>query len=66
MMDALNSRFWNILWFVVAALTLAGLLRHVLHVYGGVAPADIRWFALVLLGPIVLLMLALTARRSRH
>jgi hypothetical protein len=64
MMDALNARFRNLLAFVVAALTVAALLRHVVHVYGGIAPADIRWFALVLLAPIVCVMLMLTARRS--
>jgi len=65
-MDALNARFRNLVTFVIAALVVAGLLRHVVHVYGGIAPADIRWFALILLAPIVLVMLALTVMQSRH
>jgi hypothetical protein len=66
MMNALNSRLRNVVVFVVAALILAGLLRHVLHVYGGIAPAEMRWFTLILLGLIVVLTLALTARHSRE
>jgi hypothetical protein len=64
MMEALNSRFRNLLAFVVAALIVAGLLRHVVHVYGGIAPADIRWFALVSLAPLALVVLALAERQS--
>jgi hypothetical protein len=50
--------------FVFAALIVAGLLRHGVEVYGGIAPADIRWFALVSLAPFVLVVLTLAARRG--
>jgi hypothetical protein len=66
MIDALNSRFRHILTFLVAALIVAGLLRHTIHVYGGITREDIRWFALVLLAPVGLMMLALTAWDSRN
>jgi hypothetical protein len=65
MLDALNLHVRNFVVFLVAALAVAALLRHTVHVYGGIAPADIRWFALALLAPVVFAVLAFTAWRSR-
>jgi hypothetical protein len=63
MMEVLNSRFKHLLVFLIAALVTAGLLRHTVHIYGGVAPEDIRKGALIILAPVALIVLAL---RNRH
>jgi hypothetical protein len=45
--ETLNTRFRHALAFAITAVAVAALLRHVVHVYGGISPADIRVYALV-------------------
>jgi hypothetical protein len=66
MMEVLNSRFKHLLVFLIAALVTAGLLRHTVHIYGGVAPEDIRKGALIILAAVAFIVLALTLSRNRH
>jgi hypothetical protein len=65
MMDFLNSRFRHLITLLVAAVVTAAVLRHVVHIYGGIAPDDIRWDALVVLAFVVVVLLAFVAKRSR-
>ena len=67
MLDILNSRFKHLVVFLIGALVTAALLRHTVHIYGGIAPAGIRKGALVVLAPVsLLLLLALAVRGGRH
>jgi hypothetical protein len=47
MLEVLNTRFWHIVVSLFAAIVSAALLRHTVHVYGGVSPDVIRVGALV-------------------
>ena len=49
MIEALNSRFKIIVFMGLAAILIAGFLRHVLHVYGGISREDIRADSLLLI-----------------
>jgi hypothetical protein len=66
MLDILNSRFKHLVGFLIAALLTAALLRHAVHIYGGIAPEGIRKGALVVLAPITLILLVLMARGTRQ
>jgi hypothetical protein len=66
MIETLNYRVKRVLMFAIGALFVAGLLRHTIHVYGGFDREAIRWFALLLLGPVVLCTLALTLKSLRR
>jgi hypothetical protein len=66
MMETLNLRVRRVLMFVFAALVAAGLLRHAIHVYGGIDRAEIRLFALALLASVIFFMLALTLKSIRR
>jgi hypothetical protein len=56
--EGLNSRFRHVVTFAMAAVAIAALLRHTVHVYGGYSPADIRTFALMAI-PLVAVLLVL-------
>jgi predicted Zn finger-like uncharacterized protein len=62
MLDTLNSQFRRAFFFLIIATAVAALLRHVVHVYGGVAPPDIRFAALIAV-PVVSFGLLLLAQR---
>jgi hypothetical protein len=49
MIEALNSRFKIIVFMGLAAILIAGFLRHALHVYGGISREDIRVDSLLLI-----------------
>ena len=66
MLDILNSRFRYLVRFLIAALLTAALLRHTVHIYGGITPEGIRKGALFVLVPIALVLLALTVMGSRR
>lgn len=65
MIASFNSRFRNIVASVIVAVLAAALLRHGIHVYGGVAPAEIRLGAFLGI-PAVVLVLLLLGKRSAH
>lgn len=48
MLNALNNQFKSIIVASLAAVVVAGVLRHTLHVYGGISPEDIRSDSLLL------------------
>ncbi len=55
--EGLNARFRHVVALAIAAVTIAALLRHTAHVYGGYSPADIRAYALMAV-PLVAILLA--------
>lgn len=63
-MATLNARAWHIVGTVAAALLVAAVLRHVLHVHVGYSREEIRAGALVGFLAILLAWLALLRLRS--
>jgi uncharacterized membrane protein len=63
MIDSLNSRFWQIIFLVFAAVIVAAALRHYLHVWGGISREHIRSDALLLVS--VLATIAVLVRIIR-
>src|SRR5579859_3338399 len=49
MITFLNERFKSIVAAALSAILVAGVLRHTLHVYAGISPADIRSDSLLLI-----------------
>ena len=64
-MDPREFRFRYLVGIVLAAILIAALLRHVLHVYGGLSREDIRADALIAVVVIVLTTILLR-RLSRR
>jgi hypothetical protein len=65
MIASFNSRFRNIVASVIVAVLAAALLRHAIHVYGGISPAEIRSGAFLGI-PAVVLVLLILGKRSAH
>jgi hypothetical protein len=62
---ALNSEVKSIILVAFAAVLVAGVLRHTLHVYGGVSPEDIRSDSLLLVSAFaIVVVLFRIVRRS--
>lgn len=57
-LDPREFRFRYLVWIALAAVLTAAVLRHVLHVYGGFSPDDIRSDTLIALAAIALALLA--------
>ena len=66
MIETLNTRFRRVLVSLIAAVFVAAVLRHVLHVYGWISREDIRIGALIALPFAVLFYLAVSAIRWRR
>jgi len=66
MMDTLNARFRHVVVFLIIAVFVAAVLRHVLHVYGWISREDIRTGALIALALAVLFYLAVPAITRRR
>jgi hypothetical protein len=64
-LDPREFRFRYLVGIVLAAILVAALLRHVLHVYGGLSREDIRADALIAVVVIVLTTILLR-RLSRR
>lgn len=47
MLDPREFRLRSVVWIVLAAISVAALLRYVLHAYGGISGEDIRLNALL-------------------
>lgn len=47
MLDPRNFRLRTALWIILAAISVAAVLRYVLHAYGGISGEDIRMNALL-------------------
>src|SRR6516162_5733114 len=65
MFESLNARFRRVLVSLIAAVFVAAVLRHVLHVYGYIPREDIRVIALIALAFTVLFYLAISIRWRR-
>jgi len=65
MEQAINARVKYTLLFLVAALLVAAVLRHTVHVYGGVSREEIRAAALMAL-PAAFVAYHLLRRRYRR
>jgi hypothetical protein len=63
MIQALNARFRHIIVAAFAAVIVAALLRHAVHVYGGYSREDIRAGALMAV-PLFALLLVLGSNRQ--
>ena len=63
-MATLNARAWHVVGTVVAALLVAAVLRHVLHVHVGYSREEIRVGALVGFLAALLAWLALLRLKS--
>jgi len=65
MEQAINARMKYTLLFFIAALLVAAVLRHTVHVYGGVSREEIRAAALLAL-PAAFIAYHLLCRRYRR
>ena len=63
-MESLNLRFRYVLAFLVGAVITAAVLRHAVHVYGGISREDIRAGALMAI-PAVALAIIFSRGRQR-
>ena len=67
MIETVNARFRHVVVFLIIAVFVAAVMRHVLHVYGSISREEIRTGALIALPFAVLVYLAvLTIRRRRR
>jgi len=66
MMETLNARFRHIVGFLIIAVFVAAVLRHVLHVYGSISREEIRTGSLLALFFSVSLYLTLLAIKRRR
>jgi hypothetical protein len=64
-MDWLEQRFRYVVAFLIGALITAAVLRHVVHVYGGITREEIRWDALMAI-PAVALAIIFFGRKGRR
>jgi hypothetical protein len=65
MEQAINARVKYTLLFLIAALLVAAVLRHTVHVYGGISPEEIRSATLLAL-PAAFCVYHLVRRRHRR
>lgn len=65
-MEQLTRRAWHIVGLAVAALIVAGTLRHTIHVYGGLSREDIRTFTLAAILAVMLAMILVGYWLRRH
>jgi hypothetical protein len=65
MIASFNSRFRNIVASVIVAVLAAALLRHGIHMYGGISPPEIRLGAILGIPAVVLVLLLLGRRGAR-
>ena len=66
MMDTLNARFRHVVVFLIIAVFVAAVLRHVLHVYGSISREEIRTGSLLALFFSVLFYLTVSAIKRRR
>jgi hypothetical protein len=66
MIETLNARFRHLVVFLIIAVFVAAVLRHVLHVYGSISREEIRTGSLLALFFSVSLYLTLLAIKRRR
>ena len=64
-MDSFEQRFRYVLAFLIGAVITAAVLRHVLHVYGGIPPEEMRWDALMAIPAVALAIIFFRRKRQR-
>jgi hypothetical protein len=64
-MHSLDRRFRYALAFLIGAVITAAALRHVLHVYGGIAREEMRWDALMAIPAVALAIIFFRRKRQR-
>ena len=62
--DSLNHRVRQVLAFFIGAVITAAALRHGIHVYGGISPAEMRNDALTAVLAVALAMIAFRRKRQ--
>jgi hypothetical protein len=65
MIASLNSRFKAVLILALAAIATAAFLRHSIHMYAGISPANIRVDSLLVVSALAVVLLSLGLRRIR-
>jgi hypothetical protein len=65
-MDGFNQRFKYIAAFLIGAVIIAAVLRHTVHVYGGLPREDIRTDALIAIVAVLLVIIFLRRKRPRE
>ena len=66
MIETLNARFRHLVVFLIIAVFVAAVLRHVLHVYGSISREEIRTGSLLALFFAVLFYLTVSAIKRRR
>jgi hypothetical protein len=64
-MDSLNLRFRYVLAFLIGAVITAAVLRHAVHIYGGISREDIRAGALMAIPAVALAIIFFRRKRQR-
>ena len=62
--DSLNHRVRQVLAFFIGAVITAAALRHGIHVYGGISPAEMRNDALMAVLAVALAMIVFRRKRQ--
>jgi branched-subunit amino acid transport protein len=62
-MHSLEQRFRYVLAFLIGAVITAAVLRHVLHVYGGIPSQEMRLDALMTIPAVALAILFFPRKR---
>jgi hypothetical protein len=65
MIEAVNSRFKYTMITAFAAVLVAAILRHTLHVYAGISREDIRLDALLAVCVLTIVVMIFRFRRRR-
>jgi hypothetical protein len=63
-MDSLDQRFKYVLGFLIGAVITAAVLRHTIHMYGGISREEIRAGALMAVSVIALAIIFFRRKRQ--
>jgi hypothetical protein len=66
MIETVNARFRHVVVFLIIAVFVAAVMRHVLHVYGSISREEIRAGSLLALVFAVLFYLTVSAIKRRR
>jgi hypothetical protein len=64
-MDSLDRQLRYVLAFLIGTVITAAVLRHVVHVYGGIPREEIRWDALMAIPAVALALIFFRRKRQR-
>jgi hypothetical protein len=63
-MDSLDQRFRYVLAFLIGAVITAAVLRHAIHIYGGISREEIRTGALMAIPAVALAVIFFRRKRQ--